>query len=552
MSPLEQLEQRLAQEQAARRDAERQLALRSTELVETNVLLQSLIVELDSVVATRTAEAIAARDEAVAASQAKTAFLANMSHEIRTPLASIIGFAELLLDDTMGVSRDEALRTIMNNGRHLLEIISDILDVSKIEADGLELDPGDLCLPALLRETEQLIGPRAREKGLQFRLDAELPLPLLLRSDDVRLKQVLINFCSNAVKFTAQGSVTLRARADATAGWLDLSVVDTGIGLTAEQCGRLFQPFTQADASTTRRFGGTGLGLFICKRLAQMMGGDVDVRSEPGRGSCFSLRLPLEALAARSWIDDRARWADEGLPREPEAVTLPSLRGDVLLAEDGEDNQRLIAAHVEGTGAALTVVGNGELAVQHALASDYDLVLMDIQMPVMDGVSAVKLLRGAGYGGPIVALTANVMRADIETYRDIGCDDVLAKPIDRARLYGVLTRHLRAAAGQAAPDSRDAQLDAVVHRLAARFRQDLPATILALEQAVGERHWTELRHLAHRLKGLAGSIGFPHLTALAAPVEEQVRAGDFDAAVLHCKHLLQALQQTLAGPQMQA
>ncbi len=549
MSPLEQLEQRLILEQAARRDAERRLALCSTELVETNVLLQSLIVELDSVVATRTAEAIAARDEAVAASQAKTAFLANMSHEIRTPLASIIGFAELLLDDTMGVSRDEALRTIMNNGRHLLEIISDILDVSKIEADGLELDPGELCLPALLRETEQLIGPRAREKGLQFRLDAELPLPARLHSDDVRLKQVLINFCSNAVKFTAQGSVTLRARADATTGWLDLSVVDTGIGLTPEQCARLFQPFTQADASTTRRFGGTGLGLFICKRLAQMMGGDVDVSSEPGRGSCFTLHLPLDTMAASGWIDERARWADEGLPREPDVVSLPSLRGEVLLAEDGEDNQRLIAAHVEGTGAGLTVVGNGELAVQHALASDYDLVLMDIQMPVMDGVSAVKLLREAGYGGPIVALTANVMRADIETYREIGCDDVLAKPIDRARLYGVLARHLRAAADTAAPDSRDARLDAVVQRLATAFRHDLPTTIQALEQAVRERHWAELRHLAHRIKGLAGSIGFPHLTALAAPVEEHLRTGDFDAAVLHCRRLLQALQHTLASPQ---
>jgi signal transduction histidine kinase/CheY-like chemotaxis protein len=546
MTPsVEDLRRQLAQEHAGRLEAQRQLELKSRELFDTNVELQTLIVELDSVVAMRTAEAVAARDEAVAASQAKTAFLANMSHEIRTPLASIIGFAELLLDDRMGVSRDEALRTIMNNGRHLLQIISDILDVSKIEAEGLDLDLGDVRLAALLRETELLMGPRAREKGLLFGLDAALPLPTVLRADYVRLQQILLNFCSNAIKFTASGSVTLQARADRQAGWLELSVIDTGIGLTAEQSARLFQPFVQADVSTTRRFGGTGLGLYICKCLATQMGGSVGVRAAPGTGSCFTLQLPLDEAHIASWIATTSEWDLDGLPPEAESVELPALQGRVLLAEDGVSNQRLIAAHVESTGATLQVVDNGERAVQQALADDFDLVLMDIQMPVMDGVTAVGLLREAGYGGAIVALTANVMRADIETYRAIGCTDVLAKPIDRARLYGVLSQHLQPSDAPHPAGRQDSQLDAVVQRLAQDFRDDLPATIGALEHAVDTRHWTELRHLAHRIKGLAGSIGFPALTALAAPVEAAIEVDDLDAALLHCRTLLAALEQTL-------
>ncbi|MEN9629636.1 MAG: hypothetical protein RJA10_2863 [Pseudomonadota bacterium] len=549
---IELLERRLARERAARLEAEGLLESKARELYDTNVALQRLIVELDDVVAQRTAEALAARDEAVAASKAKSAFLANMSHEIRTPLASIIGFAELLMDDDLRVSRGEALRTIVNNGHHLLQIVSDILDVSKIEAESLEIDAVDTNLPALLNDTERLMGPRAREKGLEFVVEAVLPLPGWLLVDDVRLKQVLINFCSNAVKFTAQGSIKLRVTADAATQRLSLSVIDTGIGLTPEQSARLFQPFTQADSSTTRQFGGTGLGLYICHQLAQLMGGEVSVQSVPGQGSCFMLQLPLAAGGGEGWIDDPARWQRVGRLDQPAAAQVPQLQGRVLLAEDGEHNQRLIAALVEGTGATLEIVDNGEAAVQQALAGDHDLVLMDIQMPVMDGVTAVQLLRGAGYGGPIVALTANVMRQDVEAYRATGCNDVLAKPIDRARLYGVLSLHLRAGSGGAQASARDDQLAAVVDRLARSFRQQLPDTIGQLQQALGGRRWSDLGQQAHRIKGLAGSIGFPELTALAEPVETAVRAGNFDDAAAHGLRLVAGLQHTLATPEAPA
>ena len=541
----ETLLKQLYDERAARQRAEQQLAVKEAELFNTHVELQTLIVEFDSVVTSRTAEAMAARDEAVAATQAKSAFLANMSHEIRTPLASIIGFAELLLDARTGISQAEALGTIMNNGRHLLQIISDILDVSKIEAEGLQLELTDVPLPALLHETEQLLGPRARERGLLFKVETQLPLPALVRSDYVRLKQILINFCSNAIKFTARGSVTLRARLlDGHA--LELAVIDTGIGLSDEQIGRLFQPFVQADVSTTRRFGGTGLGLFICKELAAMMDGALDVQGRPGQGSTFALRIPIHTQTHGTplpvaWLRTQAEFDLGAKPPVPLTLSIPALAGTVLVAEDGVHNQRLIAALLQCTGATLKIVDNGELAVQEALAGEYDLVLMDMQMPVMDGVAATKMLRSAGYGGPIVALTANVMRADIDTYRRAGCDDVLAKPIDRPRLHEVLSRYLTVTGCSPLP-ARHSHVDAVVQRLTADFKAELPETWLLLRDALEAQDWPALRTQAHRIKGLAGSLGYPELTALATPIEAQIDSHQHALAERSAEALLQALR----------
>jgi|JI10StandDraft_1071094.scaffolds.fasta_scaffold57129_3 signal transduction histidine kinase/CheY-like chemotaxis protein len=542
LAPAADLQFELAQERGARQAAEARIQEVERELFDTNVTLQSLIVELDSVVSARTAEALAARDDAVAANHAKSAFLANMSHEIRTPLASIIGFAELLLDEQGArVSREEALHTIMNNGRHLLEIINDILDVSKIEAEGLELEMVDVCVARLLHETEQLMGPRAREKGLEFRVEAELPLPAQVRSDPVRLKQVLLNFCGNAIKFTSSGSVTLRLRADRERSRLELAVVDTGIGMTDEQRTRLFQPFVQADVSTTRRFGGTGLGLFICKQLAEMMGGEIVVDSTPGEGSSFALSVPIGVTPRfGEWIESTEELGRQGADEGPARLAVPRLAGSVLVAEDGVHNQRLITVYIEGTGAQLTLVENGELAVQQALANEFDLVLMDIQMPVMDGVTATRMLRDAGYGGAIVALTANVMRSDIEAYKRVGCNDVLAKPIDRERLYAVLARHLQPAGIQTA--SRESRIEEMVQRLKADFRADLPTTIDSLTVALGERNWEPLRFIVHRIKGIAGSLGYPHLTHLAEPIEAQLDGNDLDGVIAGTDRLLQALQ----------
>jgi signal transduction histidine kinase/DNA-binding NarL/FixJ family response regulator len=555
-SPTELLERRLARERSARLEAECLLERKARELYDTNVELQKLIIELDQVVADRTAEALRARDEAIAANHAKSAFLANMSHEIRTPLASIIGFAELLLDERRSpVARSDALRTIMSNGQHLLQIISDILDVSKIEAEGLEIEEAEVPLAQALHETESLIGPRARDKGLQFAIEPVLPLPAQLRTDPTRLKQILLNFCSNAIKFTERGAVTLQVACEGAPRRLRLTVADTGIGMTEEQIARLFRPFTQADVSTTRQYGGTGLGLYICSQLATRLGGELQVHSEPGRGSRFSLLLALgEAVLAGPWLTH----LDE-LERAPDTARLaqdlvPQLQGQVLLAEDGSHNQRLIRAYVEATGAQLTIVGNGELAVEQALAGDFDLVLMDIQMPVMDGVAATSLLREAGFRGPIVALTANVMRSDRDRYRRIGCNEVLAKPIDRARLYAAMAQHLSAAGaadagaaaqGRGATNDALASMDRVIAQLTADFEADLPGQLQQMQEALDGGDWPALGRQVHILKGIAQTLGHPELTRLAAPVDRLLAQGRPADAIEPCRALMVALRRGL-------
>jgi len=536
----------LSIERERREAAERELEKVREELYDTHVALQTMIVGLDNTVAERTAEMLAARDAAIAADRAKSAFLANMSHEIRTPLTSIIGFAELLLDRRQtAIGRGEALTTILRNGRHLLDLISDILDLSKIEADGLELELQDVPLPGLLGEVESMMGPRAREKGLQFHVVPMLPVPAFVRGDLVRLKQIIVNFCSNALKFTETGAVEIEVSYDPATYRLDIAVKDTGIGMTAEQIDKLFRPFTQADVSTTRRFGGTGLGLYICKQLAERMGAHLEVSATPGQGSRFALCMTLEGDPPQvPMIDDAIAFrSDHDAAGMQEDRWIPALSGQVLLAEDGPHNQRLIGALVEATGAQLTIVDNGERAVEEALGGDYDLVLMDIQMPVMDGVTATRMLRDTGYQGPIIALTANVMRSDLERYRQAGCNDAMGKPIDRRRLYGAMARHLKTLGDVERPAEAEEKTAQVLQRLAGEFRAELPDTVATIERLLATRQWAPLRSQVHALKGVAGSVGFPQLTRLAQPVDTALVAGDHTDAEMHCALLLNAARE---------
>jgi len=549
MDPIElEIEQALAAERARRLQLERELEQARKEVFDTHVEMQTLLLGLDRTVAERTAEMLAARDAAIAADHAKSAFLANMSHEIRTPLTSIIGFAELLLDPRYArMSRSKALASILSNGRHLLELVSDVLDLSKIEADGLDLAADDVSLPGLLLEVESMMGPRAQAKGLQFQLLPQLPVPRHVRGDFMRLKQIVVNFCSNALKFTDSGGIEIELIHRPQRGEVEVAVADTGIGMTPEEMARLFRPFTQADASTTRRYGGTGLGLHISRQLAERMGGRIDVRSTPGAGSRFALCLPTGPTPGPMVHDAR-----EFMPlHQAEAADaehgIPALRGQVLLAEDGEHNQRLVGALVEATGAELAIVDNGERAVETALDGDYDLVLMDIQMPTMDGVAATALLRASGYAGPIVALTANVMRDDLRRYREAGFSDALAKPIERHLLYAVLTRHLGAARDTAGAPATADKTAAVLRRLAAEFGAELPATIDSLAQSLARQDWRELRRRVHELKGVAGSIGFPELTRLAQPVEASIAAGRHEAAAAQCALLIGAAREARAA-----
>ncbi len=402
-----------------------------------------------------------ARAAAEEASRAKSDFLANMSHEIRTPMTAILGYTELLSDHTLPPQQQaEHIETIRRNGRHLLTVINDILDISRIEAGELRIELGAVDPRALITEVVDLLRVRADEKRLQLIVDLDAQLPALFRGDASRLRQVLINLVGNAVKFTEQGSVRVSAHlaADRGPAAIEFAVTDTGIGMDGAAIARLFRPFSQADASMSRRFGGTGLGLSISRGLAELMGGTIAVASTEGVGSCFTLSIPFQLAEA----EIAAAVAPAAVPRLPEPAPLAGL--SILLAEDGPDNQRLLSLHLRRAGARVTVVENGRLAIESIAAGtsgtdpatpQFHVVLMDMQMPEVDGYTAAAILRQRGYPGPIVALTAHAMAGDRERCIAAGCDEYLSKPVERHKLIDTVRQvaGARAALAPSTPSS---------------------------------------------------------------------------------------------------
>ena len=394
----------------------------------------------------------AAKEAAEAASQSKSMFLANMSHEIRTPMTAILGYSELLLDSSLGAAdRHNCIQTIRRNGEHLLAVINDVLDLSKIDAGKLAIDRVPCSPGELLCEVAALMEPRARDKGLTFDVQFTGHVPELIQTDPTRLRQILLNLVGNAIKFTELGGVRIVATVEPNTNRLRVDVIDTGIGLTEEQQARLFQPFTQADASTTRRFGGTGLGLSISRRLAQFLGGDISVTSVSEKGSTFSVTIDCGQLPAgvelASSSSSSSAHSFVNLTSASSSNEEALLSARILLAEDGPDNQRLISHFLRKRGADVTLAGNGAVAVKLALAAEregkpFDLVLMDMQMPELDGYQAARQLRDNGFARPIIALTAHAMEGDREKCLAAGCDDFATKPIDRPALFRTLRRHM--------------------------------------------------------------------------------------------------------------
>ncbi len=398
--------------------------------------------------------------EAEKANRAKSDFLANMSHEIRTPMTAVLGFTELLAEGCLGAcdfgkhQMSGFLDTIKCNGEYLLELINDILDLSKIEAGKLEVQR-TACSPAnIVADVASLMRVRAEAKNLALEIEYEGPIPETIRCDSVRLRQILINLTGNAIKFTETGSVRLTTRLVGGAGkppCLQFDVIDTGIGMTPGQVSRLFRPFTQVDPSTTREYQGTGLGLAISKRLAEMLDGDVSVSSSPGKGSTFSVTIETGPLDGVPMLDNPQE-AIANTPKKTSSSPKRTVQLDcrILLAEDGPDNQRLISFLLEKAGADVTVAENGKVALQcvqtaHDQGNPFDLILMDMQMPVMDGYSATRKLRETSYQGPILALTANAMVGDDEKCRLAGCDDYLTKPVDRSTFLPLIAKYAQTA-----------------------------------------------------------------------------------------------------------
>jgi len=376
----------------------------------------------------------AAVEAAQSANLAKSEFLANMSHEIRTPMTAILGFTELLSDSAPSPQDlTDALRTIRRNGEHLLVLINDILDLSKIEAGEMRLEHIPCSLTQVCEEVYSLMQVRATQRRVALRVVCTTALPSIV-SDPLRIRQVLLNLVGNALKFTQHGEVTLTVSAEPAADnpshqRITFRIHDTGIGMTPAQLQIIGRPFAQADGSTTRRFGGTGLGLCISRCLVNMLGGSLNVESTLGQGSTFTVVICADI--APSAVQPRPAADAQAAPF--------SLSGRVLLAEDGPDNQRLLTLLLTRAGAEVVVAGDGRQAVEWAIASlaegrPFPLILMDMQMPELDGYAATRLLRQKGWTGPVIALTAHAMAGDRDLCLSAGCNDYLTKPISRATL----------------------------------------------------------------------------------------------------------------------
>ena len=414
--------------------------------------------DMEQRVVERTAELQVALDAAEAANHAKSDFLAAMSREIRTPMTAILGFTGILVETVQDPRAAECAETIQRNGDHLLTIINDILDIAKIEADRIELELAPYSPRQLIADVVSLMQVRAAEKGLNLVEEFVGAVPKTMLMDPNRLRQILLNLVGNAVKFTESGSVRIVTRMlsnDAVGPRLRIDVIDTGVGMSAEGMERIFRPFTQVDMSSSRRFEGTGLGLAISKRLAETMGGTIEVTSELDIGSTFAITIPTGSLDGVNMVEYRPELVPVIAPQDrPHPEAKHKLDCRVLLAEDRPDNQRLIAGILEDAGATVIIVENGRDALQKAFdfqdspegsgddsSWPFDVILMDMRMPVMDGYSATRRLRDEGYSGPIIALTAHAMVHDRQQCLDAGCDDYASKPIEPATLLDLVDRY---------------------------------------------------------------------------------------------------------------
>ena len=457
----------------------------------------------------------------IEANEAKGRFLANMSHEIRTPLTSIIGYADgILMGDIDKSEQERVTKVICQNGTHLLNVINDILDISKIEANKLDFESIPTPLFVLLADIESLVGRRARDKGLSFDIEYQYPLPSQIYSDPTRLKQILFNLTNNAIKFTEQGHICLTIKT--LENRLIIDVVDSGMGMSVQQQSEIFEPFKQADSSVNRIYGGTGLGLSISQRLAAGLNGHIEVDSTLGKGATFTLNILMTPVENTEFVRSASEIWQATSTRVVKAEILPNFTGQkVLLADDHPANRELISLLLNRMKLDVIQVEDGKQALEAINRQPFDLVLLDIHMPNMSGPEALKRLRQSGNNTPVVALTANNMKHEIEHYKRIGFSDHVAKPISRNTFISVLKQFLDDAGQVDSPISSDD-----MQSLIEDYRTDLVEQVSKLEQALEASDLETIGHICHRIRGSASAFGYQLLGNRYADIEHSAMQDD--------------------------